>query len=264
VFGLKTFAAMNPSAPEADSTAAVPMCEALQEAAVLIPSAALRHSLASLLGAGGFTEADFQALQSLSRVREVRFGQTLFARTQTAADLVWLHQGSAALGLFTAEGVLRTERTVVGPGWLDQSSAWLGAGHAMDAQAQSLCVVVSWPVEAIGRVLHSSPELGVGVITALAREVDALTACTHDLIHKDAPARLASWLIQHCEPLAGDVQRAVVQLQGRKRDLASQLAITPETLSRLMRSFSRQGVIAVTGYTVHVSDLMALQLLALA
>jgi CRP-like cAMP-binding protein len=44
--------------------------------------------------------------------------------------------------------------------------------------------------------------------------------------------------------------------------VASQLAITPETLSRLMRSFSRQGVIEVSGYSVRVIDPTALGRLA--
>ena len=47
---------------------------------------------------------------------------------------------------------------------------------------------------------------------------------------------------------------AMVKLAARKRDVASQLAITPETLSRLMRSFSRQGLIEVAGYNVRVID----------
>ena len=224
----------------------------------------LHSSLVSLFGQVDFTEADVEALLSMSQSREARSGQTLFSRAQLASHLIWLYQGSAALGWLTTEGVFRPERTVSGPAWLDQSSAWLGKCHAMDAQAQSLCLVVAWPLPALRRWLRSAPALSVGVITALAHEVDALSANTHDLMHKDAPARLASWLVQHCEPTPSDVRRAVVQLQGRKRDLASQLGITPETLSRLMRSFTRQGVIVVTGYTVQVSDLVALRLLALA
>jgi CRP-like cAMP-binding protein len=55
-----------------------------------------------------------------------------------------------------------------------------------------------------------------------------------------------------------------VRLHERKRDVASQLAITPETLSRLMRSFTRQGVIEVSGYTLRVLDVEALGRLALA
>ena len=81
-------------------------------------------------------------------------------------------------------------------------------------------------------------------------------------MHKDAPARLAAWLHERCQPDPASPERALVQLPMRKRDIASQLAITPETLSRLMRSFSSQGVLLVAGYTVHVLDPAALQAIA--
>ena len=53
-----------------------------------------------------------------------------------------------------------------------------------------------------------------------------------------------------------------VALSERKRDIASQLAITPETLSRLLRQLSRKGLIYVMGYTVKVLDVAALRRLA--
>jgi len=81
---------------------------------------------------------------------------------------------------------------------------------------------------------------------------------THELMHKDAPSRLAQWLSQRCQPVDGHSGQGVVKLSERKRDVASQLAITPETLSRLMRSFTRQGVIEVSGYLVRVLDTAAL------
>ena len=54
----------------------------------------------------------------------------------------------------------------------------------------------------------------------------------------------------------------MVHLGERKRDIAAQLAITPETLSRLMASLSRQGVISVDGYIVSVHDRAALERIA--
>jgi CRP-like cAMP-binding protein len=111
-------------------------------------------------------------------------------------------------------------------------------------------------------VLDRCPALARRLITSLAREVRALAVNTHDLMHKDAPARLAAWLSERCTPSAAMAGRGVVQLPMRKRDIASQLAITPETLSRLMRSFSGQGIITVAGYTVHVLDPAALSRLA--
>lgn len=53
---------------------------------------------------------------------------------------------------------------------------------------------------------------------------------------------------QRCEPVVNAEGQAIVWLHERKRDVASPLAITPEALSRLMRGFSRNGVIEVSGY----------------
>ena len=132
----------------------------------------------------------------------------------------------------------------------------------MDAQALGPASVIEFPCEALEARLARFPGLAQRLIQGLAREVQALAVNTHELMHKDAPARLAQWLHRRCEPAPDVAGQAMVRLHERKRDVASQLAITPETLSRLMRSFSRQGVIEVSGYNVRVLDPPALARLA--
>jgi CRP-like cAMP-binding protein len=159
-----------------------------------------------------------------------------------------------ALGWRTAAGVFRTERIVRGPAWLDLGSAWLRGLHAMDAQAMGPASVVELPCDALAARLAALPSLAQRLIHGLAREVHALAANTHALMQQDAPGRLAQWLHARCLPLPGSSGQAMVRLSDRKRDLAAQLAITPETLSRLLRSFSRQGLVEVAGYNVRVLD----------
>ncbi|WP_234413676.1 Crp/Fnr family transcriptional regulator [Ideonella sp. A 288] len=216
----------------------------------------------SLLGDPAVTLAEGDALGRIAQVRNIGTGQTVFARMAPARALVALREGEVALGLRTADGTFRTERIVRGPAWLDLSSAWLDEPHAMDARASSPVTVVELPRDDLAACLAAHTDLAFRLIQGLAREVQALAVNTHELMHKDAPARLAQWLRQRCEPVAGREGQAIVQLHERKRDVASQLAITPETLSRLMRSFTRQGVIEVAGYTVRVLDTEVLGQLA--
>lgn len=216
----------------------------------------------ALLGGQALDAAESRALADLASPRQVAQGETVLSRSLAAHALVALQRGEVALGLRTADGHLRIERIVRGPVWLDLSSAWLGLPHAMDAQALGPALLVEWPCEVLAQRLPRYPGLAQRLIRSLAWEVHAQAVNTHELMHKDAPGRLASWLHQHCEPLPGQAGQAVVRLQDRKRDLASQLAITPETLSRLMRSFSSRGVIAVAGYNVRVLDPAALARLA--
>lgn len=210
------------------------------------------------------------ALAQLASQRQVAAGQAVLSRSSAASSLVALRHGEVALGCRSADGVFHTERIVRGPAWLDLGSAWLNGPHAMDAQAMGPVSLVELPCAALEARLAAHPGLAQRLIRGLASEVQALAANTHALMHQDAPGRLAQWLHQRCVPLpGGDGQgngqgsgQALVQFRERKRDVASQLAITPETLSRLMRSFSRQGLIEVAGYTVRVLDPAGLARLA--
>ena len=55
---------------------------------------------------------------------------------------------------------------------------------------------------------------------------------------------------------------ATVEMRERKRHIASQLAITPETFSRMLRHLSDRGLIEVMGYTIRVLDLARLRTVA--
>ena len=223
------------------------------------PSAPDAALWCALLGGALLDDDELQALWAIAQMRQFAQGERLLSRTTSASSLVALRSGEVALGFRTADGVFRTERIVRGPAWLDLSSAWLAGPHAMDAQALTAASVIDLPQDALAGRLPLLPGLAQRLIHGLAHEVQALAVNTHELMHKDAPARLAQWLHQRCEPVADAEGQAIVRLHERKRDVASQLAITPETLSRLMRSFSRKGLIEVSGYTLRVLDPAALE-----
>jgi len=235
-------------------------------AARAYPAAAERGApvrrLAPALAALGLSAADAHALEHDARTRLVAQGQPVFERSEIAHSVVVLLQGDVALGVGLADAHFRPERLVHAPAWLDLASAWLETTHALDARALNPVAVAEWPLQTLAPLVERRPTLARTLIDALAAQVRTLALNTHELMHKDAPARLAKWLHQRCVPRPGVPGQGVVQLHERKRDIAAQLAITPETLSRLMRSFMQQGVIEVSGYTVHVLDPAALAALA--
>lgn len=231
----------------------------MRSAEALMPDARVWNDL---LGSPALTGPELAALTAMARPRFVSQGGIIFTQQEAARSLVFVRDGDAALGHCTHDGQFRIERPVRGPGWLDQSSAWIDVPHPIDARAVSPLVVVELPREDVQALLISQPMLGRRLVASLAREVHALAVSTHGLMHKDAPARFAQWLVERFQPVADSPQRGVIKLGERKRDIASQLAITPETLSRLMRSLTRMGLIQVAGYTVHVADFEGLKRVA--
>ena len=205
-----------------------------------------------------------QRLGALAQWRRVSVESLVFeARTQSDG-MIALCKGDVALGLRRSNGEFRVDRHVCGPAWLEVSAGWLGGVHTQDALALSEAMLMVLPRQALAAWAGESASLWGLLGSVLARELADAASRNQDLMHKDAGARLATWLCRRALADLAEGVRPKVVLPTIKRDLASQLAITPETLSRLMRRFSEAGLIRVSGYTVDLLDLAGLRRCALA
>ncbi|MBV8604364.1 MAG: Crp/Fnr family transcriptional regulator [Pelomonas sp.] len=199
------------------------------------------------------------ALDRIAAQRVVEPGQSIFARGQPARDLVAVLAGTVALGRRGGDGRLALQRRVAAREWLDLGSAWLGDAHGEDAVALGRVRVLELPARGLRALLPDQPGLAEALLAALAREARVLADLGHDLMHKDAGRRVADWLLERCLPAGQDL---LVPLHERKRDIAAELAVAPETLSRCLRQLREQGLIAVEGYRITVLDLQGLKALA--
>jgi len=205
-----------------------------------------------VLSAKTLAPAEVDLLMQLAHRRTVSAGDAVLDCRTPARALVLLLSGDVVLGSRAADGGLRTERSLTGPAWLDVSAAWLGQPYAMEAQALSDVVVADLPLDAVRDQMPQHPTLAQQFCETLAQQVQQMTMASRNLLHNDASARLAQWLLQRLPQRSG---QAELRLQERKRDIAQQLAMSPETLSRLMRSFESRGVLSVRGYQVQVRDM---------
>lgn len=211
-----------------------------------------------LAGSPALTAADALALDALLTHRTLAPEEWVFTHRAPAHSLVLLLEGAVSVG-HRAGASMQPEVLLHGPCWLDAASAWLsGATHALDARAIGAAHVADLPRTALLALLVQRPSLATGFLAALAAEVRRLSQQTHELMHKDANGRLAAWLHRRLQQSAG----AQMRLRERKRDIAAQLGMSAETLSRQMRELSRSGLIEVRGYEVRVLDGPGLQRLA--
>ncbi|MDM4766710.1 Crp/Fnr family transcriptional regulator [Pelomonas sp. SE-A7] len=210
----------------------------------------------ALLGSTAAQPPLLHQLDLLVARRQLEAGSNVLDRRLAATELVAVVEGGVGLGLLSTEG-FQLERSVRAPQWLDLSSAWLGGSYVQDARALERSTVIYIPVAALRPLIQREPTLQLALMQALAQQVHRLTAATQELMHKGAEKRLAAWLLQH-RP-AGSNGSALLQLTERKRDIAAQLAIAPETLSRMMRELKRKGLIEVQGYRVRLLDVAGLE-----
>ena len=211
-------------------------------------------------GAGALSTADALSLDGRTAQRSFASGDWIFTHRTRALSLVVLLEGTVSVG-HRAGTAMAPERLLHGPCWLDAASAWLAhATHLLDARAIGAVLVAELPRVALQALLQERPALATPLMAVLAEDVRRLSLHAHELMHKDANGRLAAWLHRRLEPSPHGP--ALLRLKERKRDIAAQLGMSAETLSRQMRELSRSGLIEVHGYEVRVLDGAGLQRLA--
>jgi CRP-like cAMP-binding protein len=168
--------------------------------------------------------------------------------------------GAQAAGVPSGNGLEHQLGVVEGPAWLEANAAVLDLPNAMDAVAETTVVLRRVPLEEFRNALTGgSPELHA-VLSDVARAHRQQTELAVSRLAKDAEARCAEWLLRHAEN--SDKGVCSVQLQQRKRLIAAQLGIAPETLSRVLRHLRERSLISGSGRTVNLVDPSGLRSLA--
>ena len=187
-------------------------------------------------------------------------GQILARRNQTSPWVSFLESGRVVLGVMVGDVMEHQLGVLEGPCWLEASSAVLDLPPAVDAVADTDVVLRRVSVAEFRHNLAGMSGPARAVLDDVARAHRQQTELAVSRLAKDAEARCAEWLLQHAAPLAQGGM--AVQLQVRKRSIAAQLGIAPETLSRVLRHLRERSLISGSGRSLNLLDLTGLRSLA--
>ena len=188
-------------------------------------------------------------------------GTVLLRRGQAAAKALHLISGRVALGVIENGVMVHQLGTVEGPFWLEAAAAMLGLTHVVDALAESPVTIQAMPLGQFKSHLKNLPEPVRTLMLDLAKAQRQQTEVAVSRLAKDADARFAEWLLRHAEPADSEGSLAVI-LHDRKRLIAAQLGIAPETFSRVLKHLRDRKLISGGGRVLNLLDPMGLQSLA--
>jgi CRP-like cAMP-binding protein len=187
-------------------------------------------------------------------------GTVLLKRAVASSWVFYVESGRIALGLVEGDVMEHQLGVVEGPCWLEASSAVLDLPHAVDAVAETEVRLRRVPLGEFRRTLAAMPAPAQAVLHDVAMAHRQQTEFAVSRLAKDAEARCAEWLLRHAQ--TGDRGMMAVLLQQRKRSIAAQLGIAPETLSRVLRHLRERSLISGSGRLLNVVDPGGLRLLA--
>lgn len=187
----------------------------------------------------------------------VQAGRVLRERSQRPDSVIYLDSGRVLFGLLES-GQLRHQLGMVeGPVWLDVAPVLMEQPYPLDIVADTQVSLRRITLVEFRQAYAAlNPETQT-LIRDMAAGYFQQTELAVSRLAQDAEARCAQWLLRHAAPAAdGSLQ---VTLQQRKRLIAAQLGIAPETFSRVLRHLREHGLIAGTGNVLSLPQPTALQ-----
>lgn len=198
---------------------------------------------------------------TLARPVTVVPGETFVRAGARQAPLFVVHSGMVKVSHTTADGKCTTLQ-VLGPGEVGGQS-WLLTGDRPEndvvaLEASRMCV---FQPDALDTMVRQFPGVGAALLRSLAVRLRSAERMLTARTLADVGARLAAYLLD-CPTTWGVGGTATAHLPMAKKDIATFLGTSPETVSRRLRAFEHEGLVQVRGMDVDIRDALGLELRA--
>jgi len=201
--------------------------------------------------------ADQQLVAGLARSTHLSRGDAAYSAHDRVSRLMVLHQGRLKIFRLSPDGAEQLIR-VLEPGDFTGETAVL-TGRRPDDYATALddCQLCVFRHDDLEKLIARHPAIGLQILATLSQRLSDTEQRLNALTSRDVDTRLADYLL--ALPSTWTHGIAEVTLPLPKKDIASLLDTTPETLSRAFRRLSADGVIAINARRVQVRQPERLQ-----
>ncbi len=192
-----------------------------------------------------------QRLVRAGRMEQLVAGQVLYSRGDASSRFFLVLEGQVNLSLHSREGVEKII-DIQGPGQvLAEAVAFMARPvYQMTATAATAARVLGIPNQDYVEILLGNPGACREVLQHLSSRLHVRIREIEGITLESATSRVARLLDGRMPP--GATSRARIRLAETRQELASYLAMKPETLSRALRVLADDGAVAVQGRTIDV------------
>ncbi len=211
--------------------------------------------IAAVLHESGFfgTVPDdlIRKIARISKVENYEKGDLIFAEDTPCLGMYVVATGAIKIYKIGPDGREHVLHVAEPGDTFGEAAIFLGStGYPAYAGAVKRSSVVFIPKRGLLDLLRDEPDVAFQVLASLAAWNHRLVTKLELLALKDASSRLAGYILNHAKTLrTGEME---LDLAIPKQTLAAELAISSETLSRLLTRFEAEGYIESEGRHIRV------------
>ena len=206
----------------------------------------------------GLEQGAFDTLAAHLSAARIEKGDVLFHRGDLASSFFYLDTGMIELNLIAASGEKKVLE-VVSPGrtFAEAIAFMREQKYPVTAEALVDSTLCQIPINAYIDLVYSNPDACMRLLSDVCRHLHARVREIENLTVQNARSRLASYLLEHIVETNDD--EATVRLELPRHVIASRLSIQPETLSRLLRNMTDEGILTIEDRVIFVHSLARLR-----
>jgi CRP-like cAMP-binding protein len=185
-------------------------------------------------------------------------GVVVFRRGDPSKGLYVVVEGLVKLALHTPHGGEKVVELIGTGGCIGVTTIASGCPYMLTAETMMETRLVHLAKIPTQEELERSPVFARGIISTLSERLHQLIAAFEDFMLRPGSERVARYLLERLprDAREGDV---TITLAFKKGIIASQLNLTQEHFSRMLRELALKGLIEVKGRHVRVSDVAQLR-----
>ena len=200
--------------------------------------------------------ATLARLAAATTRRTLKRGETLFRKGDPATGMYVVVYGEIKLMTSTPARGPRLSGIVAAGQSFGEPVMFLERAALLDAVAASDALLLHLPKAVVFEEIERNPKFARRMIAGLSLRVESLVRELDRQALASGSERFVAYLLRHGRGETGPI---VVTLPATKAEIASQLNLTPEHFSRVLRELAQAGLLEIDGRRIRVPSRARLQ-----
>ncbi len=216
------------------------------------------HNLGQINLFAGLSESQLEKLDSIAVPRKLNCGEQIFSMGQEASGFYSVEDGRVKIYRESLSGKEQIIH-IFGCGEIfGEVPVFQGTSYPASAVTLEDSTLLYFSRDRFEKIIKEDPSLAMSMLALLSGRLRQMVNKVAALSLEEVPGRLASYLLL----LKTTQDSNVLELDLKKGQIAAYLGTIQETLSRIFKKMSEQGLIKVDKKTVEIIDETTLELIA--